>query len=131
MKKIISVILLIKSVIFLYSSYMGISYEEYFEILNLKLNSNLYYIGLLVGAILFICSFGIYKCNKYLLIITKWIVMMEILYLTSTTLYTVYSFLFLSYIGIDVFFAIFIITIIVGYFDFYILKQLKTLTKCM
>lgn len=125
MKKIIAAILLIKSIIFLYSSYMGILKEEFFEILNLKLNNSLYYVGLIFGVIFLICSYGIYRYNKYLVILTKWIIIMDILYLTATTLYTVYSFLFLTCIGIDVFFAIIFANIIVGYFDFYILRQIK------
>ncbi len=125
MKKIIPVFLLIKSIILLYGSYIGISTEEYFEILNLQLNSKLYYIGFVAGIIFLICSFGVYKYNKHLIKMTKFVVVVDILYLAFTTLYTAYSFLFLSYITLDFSLVIFFIAMILGYIDFYILKQIK------
>lgn len=125
MKKVISIFLLIKGIILLYGSYIGISTGEYFEIVNLHLNYKLYYIGMIIGIIFLICSFGVYKHNKQLIRMTKYIVILDVLYLAFAILYTAYSFLFMSYITLDIFLIIFFIASIVGYINFYILKQIK------
>jgi membrane-associated HD superfamily phosphohydrolase len=129
LKKIISVILLIKSVILLYSSYFSLSNEEYFEVLNLQFSVRLYYIGMLVGVIFLVCSFGVYNYNRYLVLTTKCVIIIEVLYLTITTLYAFYSFAFLSFIGLGSLFSILLISIILVYLDFYILQQIKIMSS--